>query len=85
MMISYPWIYISLPTQGKIVDAISGKPLQGVMVLANWELSGGMYHTKNYGQIFLTEAITDDRGVYKIPFWVRVPLRGSLKSWAPVI
>lgn len=85
VIIAYPWFYIGLPIQGRVVDATTGEPLQGVIVLANWQLHAGLLVDNQIGQIYLAEAVTDSTGKYRFPFWIRAPLRGSIESSSPVL
>ena len=86
LAVSYPWFYISLPIQGKVIDSGTGKPLQGVIILANWDLYVDTFmHKNSLGPIYLNETITDDLGEFRFSFWIRVPLRGSMESYSPVL
>lgn len=62
--------YSSEPIEGRVVDAETGEPLQGVVVAANWELEigtlGGAYPI---GQLMVLESVTDENGRFAFPAW----------------
>lgn len=72
-----PTPYASPRTSGKVVDADSGQPIEGVVVLARWEWlnytppgfhSSGGY--ENAGQaVHVGESVTGRDGAYAIPAW----------------
>ncbi|MDH3631487.1 MAG: hypothetical protein OER98_10245 [Gammaproteobacteria bacterium] len=86
LVIAYPWFYISLPIEGKVVDARTGLPIENAFVLGFWGLdANSFFHGYGIGTLYAAETRTNNKGEYKLPFWFRVPLRGRLYSYAPVI
>jgi hypothetical protein len=71
----HPGSYSSAPVQGWVIDASTRSPVQGVVVVANWELT-----PSQAGQLVVLEAVTDDRGFYAFPAWgpIERPARGYL-------
>lgn len=66
--------YYSKPFGGQVVDALSGKPMEGVIVLAAWDLE----HSdsgKGVGTLEQMEAVTDRDGHFGFEGWgpVEIP------------
>jgi hypothetical protein len=77
-------IYWAEATQGTVVDSTSGKPLEGVVVVAHWQLQGGMEGGSAVGQLQILETVTDPSGRYAFPGWgPKFALRGTLGVLAP--
>lgn len=53
----------------QVIDAESKKPLDGVIVTANWQLLGGMEGGLPLGQMMVMETVTDSSGVFRFPAW----------------
>lgn len=86
LVIAYPWFYISLPIEGKVVDSRTGMPIEDAIVLGFWGLdANSFFHAYGIGTLYATETRTNSSGEYKLPYWFRMPLRGKLYSYAPVI
>jgi hypothetical protein len=86
LVIAYPWFYISLPIEGKVVDSRTGVPIENAFVLGFWGLdANSFFHGYGIGTLYAAETRTNSRGEYKLPFWFRVPLQGKLHPYAPVI
>jgi hypothetical protein len=80
----FAFIYSAESVEGWVVDAESGKPLQGVVVVAHWQLKGGFEGGNPVGQVHIYEAITDQAGRYYVPAWgPRFALMGTLTSESP--
>ena len=62
--------YSALPFSGRVVDADTKQPLEGVIVVASWELEGRM--GLGVGALYSTEGVTDRDGRY------------SMRRWGPV-
>lgn len=62
--------YRAEPIEAWVVDADTGKPIEGVVVTANWELergtAGGFVP---FGQIMVMETVTDSKGRFYFPAW----------------
>ncbi|HZR01806.1 MAG TPA: carboxypeptidase-like regulatory domain-containing protein [Burkholderiales bacterium] len=79
--------YSAAPFSGRVVDAETGAPIPGVIVLAQW-LVEGPAESHPVGAIQIMEAVTDEQGRYSFPGWgpKSVP-RPDFWSWiiAPVL
>ena len=51
----------------RVLDASTGKPVSGVIVEVNWQLSGMEGYPS--GQLAVFETVTDDSGRFHIPAW----------------
>lgn len=61
--------YSAEPIEAWVVDAETNQPLEGVNVVANWELKGGLEGGNLVGQVMVIEAITDSKGRFYFPGW----------------
>src|SRR6478672_11949181 len=53
----------SLPIEGWVTDAQTGEPIEGAIVVANWQLVvGGLDGPSERGQLELKETVTDSTG-----------------------
>ena len=66
---SCAFYYSAAPIEAWIVDAETGKPLEGVIVTANWQLKGGMEGGNDFGQMMVMEEVTDKSGRFYFPAW----------------
>ena len=72
-----PLTYSAKPVQGILVDAQTGEPLMGVIVVAQW-----IMHEPGKGswrRLHVFETTTDSRGNYLIPGWG--PKRNAWYPW----
>ena len=72
-----PLTYSAKPVQGILVDAQTGEPLMGVIVVAQW-----IMHEPGKGswrRLHVFETTTDSRGNYLIPGWG--PKRNTWYPW----
>jgi hypothetical protein len=77
-------IYTAEAIEGWVVDAGTGRPLEGVIIVAHWQLMGGFEGGNPVGQLQIHEAVTDQAGRYYIPAWgPRFALRGRLRNASP--
>ena len=51
-----------------VVDAETSQPLEGVIVVAHWQLYGGM-HPDQLGELMILETLTDKAGRFHFPAW----------------
>lgn len=63
----------------RVVDADTGQPLVGVAIMAYWELHQGSFtgHALPCGAVDIEEAVTDEKGDFRIPGWGPVTLSSS--------
>lgn len=65
-----------------VVDAETGKPLEGVVVTANWQvLEGTLAGTNTGGQLQILETVTDANGRFYFPAWAPKPLPPKKTGW----
>ena len=51
-----------------VVDAETNKPIEGVIVVAHWQLYGGL-HPDDAGELTILETVTDKAGRFHFPAW----------------
>ncbi len=70
-------VYSAEPVYAQVVDADTGKPLEGVAVVAYWELYQGSITGDGMpcGAANVEEAVTDKDGWFHIPGWG--PIKGA--------
>src|SRR3989442_12447607 len=81
-----PPMYSAEGIEAWVVDEDSGQPLEGGVVVANWELMGGL-HPDTVGQLMVMETVTDANGRFSFPAWgpkLRPP-GGYLDSHDPAL
>lgn len=81
-----PWppFYWALPLHGRVVAADTQAPLEGVVVVAYWELRGPWGISR--GSLAVMESVTTKEGNFAFSWWhprLRSPLAGFLESNAP--
>lgn len=80
-----PLYYSAEAIEAQVVDAETGKPIEGVVVTANWQL----YHSTVGGrvpgsQLMVMEAVTDKDGRFAFAVWgPKLALRGYLDNHDP--
>jgi len=83
-VLTAPPVYAAPETKGVAIDAETGQPLEGVIVVAYWELKG--FHTYPVGLMMVQEGVTGAQGRFELPAWgpkPRSPLTGQLESLEP--
>ncbi len=73
--------YSAEPIEAVVVDAQTGQPLEGVIVVAHWELKYGTVGGRiPVGQLMILEAVTDRDGRFSFPGWgpITNPTEGHL-------
>ena len=67
------------PVAARVVDADTGQPLAGVVIMAYWELHQGSFtgHAPPCGAVDIQEAVTDEDGAFRIPGWDLATVTGS--------
>lgn len=82
---SCAFYYTAEPIEAWVVDAETKKPLGGVIVVAHWQLKGGLEGGNPVGQMMVMETVTDTKGRFYFPGWgpkLR-PWYGELKDQSP--
>lgn len=81
------FVYKAEPIQAWVVDAETHQPLEGVIVVAHWQLKGGLEGGNPVGQMMVMETVTDAKGRFYFPGWGPKPrsLKGRLKTRSPGI
>lgn len=59
--------YSAQPFSGRVVDADTKQPLEGVIVVASWQLQGRL--GRGVGVLYSTESVTDHDGRFSMPAW----------------
>jgi len=61
--------YAAEPIHATVIDAETGQPIEGVVVVAHWALEGGLESGNNMGQAKVLESISDSNGRFFFPAW----------------
>jgi hypothetical protein len=65
-----PPVYWGDAIHGRVVDADTGEPLEGVVVVADWKLLGGGYgHGGHLDSLVVQETVTGKNGEFALPEW----------------
>jgi len=64
-----PSHYSAEAIEARVVDAETQKPLEDVIVTANWQLVAGLEGSTPVGQMELFETVTDKAGKFSFPAW----------------
>jgi hypothetical protein len=71
--------------EGEVIDASDGRPLEGVVVVALWELVSGI-HNSQQGILRADEAVTNANGYFNMPAWGPIETaEGRLRTTSPVL
>lgn len=84
---SCAFYYSAEPIEAWVVDANTKQPLEGVIVVAHWQLKGGLEGGNPVAQMMVMETVTDKNGRFHFPGWgpkLR-SLSGRLKTESPEI
>src|SRR5258708_40037237 len=88
---SYAFIFYNAEaTEGWVADAETGKPIEGVIVVAHWRITGGLEGGTPINELKILETVTDESGRYSFPAWgpklaFLSGIFGSLGSESPEI
>jgi hypothetical protein len=83
---SFTFFYNADAIEGRVVDAETSKPLEGVIAVAHWRLNGGFEGGTPISEVQILEAVTDPNGRYSFPAWgPRFASTGYLEEYAPSI
>lgn len=65
-----PLTYSAEPINAQIVDAETKRPIEGVVIVANWQLKEGtLGGSVPAGQLMVMETVTDKEGKFTFPAW----------------
>lgn len=79
------FVYKAEPIEAWVVDAATNQPIEGVIVVAHWQLKGGLEGGNPVGQMMVMETVTDAKGRFYFRGWgpkLR-SLEGRLKTQSP--
>ena len=80
------FMYHAEAIEGRVMDSQTEKPLEGVIVVAHWQLMGGFEGGVPIKQLQIFEATTDQNGRYQFPAWgPKFAVIGHLGSQSPRI
>ena len=73
------------PVAARVVDADTGQPLAGVVIMAYWDLHQGSLtgHAPSCGAADIEEAVTDENGDFQIPGWGPVTSSCDMRAENP--
>ncbi|EDN69962.1 hypothetical protein BGP_3130 [Beggiatoa sp. PS] len=80
-----PYFYSADAIEAWVVDEETKEPLEGVVIVAEWELYASMFvEYQRVGQLKVMETVTDKNGRFSFPAWgPLVTVWGHLKKDAP--
>src|SRR2546422_4340820 len=83
---SLTFFYSAEAIEGSVADAETGRPLEGVIAVAHWQLKGGFEGGTPIGELQILEAVTDPNGRYSFPAWgPKFALTGYLEDAASIL
>ena len=82
---TFPRFYLGADEiHGKVVDAETKQPIKDVVVVAVWELYGGIFERQHTANLVLRETVTDEDGNYSFDSWgPRFTISGYLEDESP--
>lgn len=81
-----PDTYSAEAIESWVIDADTKKPIEGVIVVAHWQLLAGMEGSTPVGQMEILETVTDKNGKFTFPAWGPKPRKkGYLRGEDPQI
>ena len=79
-----PEMYTAEPIRGRVVDAETQEPLAGVIVVAEWQLEGGLMHSDPFEDLEVRETVTGPDGTFHIDGFGPTPIaEGRLEDNDP--
>jgi hypothetical protein len=79
-----PEMYTAEPIRGRVVDAETREPLAGVIVVAEWQLEGGLMHSDPFEDLEVRETVTGPDGTFHIDGFGPTPIpKGRLEDNDP--
>lgn len=83
---SRPRTYSADPIRARVVDSVSGAPIEGVNVVAAWEAKGGLEGGNIAGYVMVMEDVTNAKGEFSFPGWGPKEWRnGAIRNGAPLL
>jgi hypothetical protein len=77
-------MYTAEPIRGRVVDAETREPLAGVIVVAEWQLEGGLMHSDPFEDLEVRETLTGPDGTFHIDGFGPTPIpEGRLEDHDP--
>jgi hypothetical protein len=70
-----PITYSAEPMEAWVVDRETKQPIEGAVVVAHWQLEGGL-HTDRVGELMILETTSDKNGRFSFPAWGPITHRG---------
>src|SRR5258706_4245857 len=67
--VAAPASYSGAEIRGRVVDAETKQPLEGVHVVAQWILATGLIEAHHDTPLQILETVTDAKGEYYLPPW----------------
>ena len=64
-----PDAYSAAEIRGRVVDAETKQPVEGVHVVAQWILQTGIFHSVRVTRLHIMETVTDVKGEYYFAAW----------------
>ena len=84
-VVAFFFAYTADEIEGWVIDSNTGQPIEGVIVLAHWQLRGG-FTNKPLQELKVFEDVTDSKGRYFFPAWgPKFAFLGSLDSRSPAV
>ena len=80
-------VYFAESMEAWVVDAETGEPIEGVVVVANWQLVvGSLDGPRPRGQLNILETVTDKNGRFYFPAWgPKLALASHLRHEDPAL
>ena len=72
------------PITATVIDSETNQPIEGVVVVADWGLKGGLEGNNPVGHLAVMESVSDNAGKFHFPGWgPRFSIRGQLRAEQP--
>jgi hypothetical protein len=79
-------VYTADPIKARVVDSVTGAPVEGVNVLAAWQARGGLEGGNIVGYVKVMEDVTNANGEFAFPGWGPMPwMSGAIRDGAPLL
>jgi hypothetical protein len=72
--------YSARAITARVVDAETKEPIEGVVVVAHWQLQGGLEGWSPLAELMVMDAVTDQNGTFHIAAWGPKKIPGGLDS-----